>query len=308
MNGYRRDPLIPALLLAIALVCVIAFFLSFKRDRGVVVEAPREPGTASITFLDVGQGDATLIRSPEGKLALVDAGPSKKVVELLRARGVESLDLVVVSHHHSDHYGGMLEVVRAFHPRLFLDVDSPHLTPNYLALLRTVQELKIPMIHTGPRTRTIGLGSVRLIVYRQGPLDKKEENNNSVGIRVEYGSFSALLTGDSEVRERRWWMDQMPELCERVQLLKLAHHGSRNGTDARWLALTNPSHCIASLGINNEFGHPHAETLALLKARSIPLSRTDQDGSILIETDGQTWNLQTEHAKRASLDTSRGQK
>src|SRR5262245_30463312 len=80
---------------------------------------PRRGGIARVDVLDVGQGDAILIRSPEGKTALVDAGPSAHVVELLKARGVKSIDLVVVSHHHANHYGGMAAVIREFNPRVF---------------------------------------------------------------------------------------------------------------------------------------------------------------------------------------------
>src|SRR4051794_14051710 len=78
------------------------------------------PAVAEVSFLDVGQGDGILIRSPEGKTALIDAGPSKDVVPLLRSRGVTGLDLVAISHHHTDHYGGMDDVIKAFGPRVFL--------------------------------------------------------------------------------------------------------------------------------------------------------------------------------------------
>jgi hypothetical protein len=90
---------------------------------------PRHASIATLEILDVGQGDSILIRSPEGKTALIDAGPSRHVVELLRDRGIKSLDLVVVSHHHADHYGGMAAVIREFRPRVFLASGSSHTTP-----------------------------------------------------------------------------------------------------------------------------------------------------------------------------------
>src|SRR4029453_3736689 len=96
---------------------------------------PRRAATATVEVLDVGQGDSIFIRSPEGKTALIDAGPSRHVVELLKARGIETLHLVVVSHHHADHYGGMAAVVREFKPRFFLASNSSHTTPRYLRLL-----------------------------------------------------------------------------------------------------------------------------------------------------------------------------
>lgn len=249
-------------------------------------------GVASLEFLDVGQGDAILIRSPEGKTALVDAGPSNRIVDLLQAKGIKTLDLVVISHHHHDHYGGMAEVVRRFHPRYFLDARSPHSTPNYVALLKRIGADGVAVIQAGPRIRRIGLGPVTLTILPQGPLDKQDENNNSVGIRLDFGEFSALLPGDAEGHERHWWMLHYPELCRDVDVLKLAHHGSRNGTNLAWLGLTRPSLAIASLGSGNEFSHPHPETLALLGSLEIPLVRTDESGSIKIRSDGETWWLE----------------
>jgi competence protein ComEC len=282
-----RRPVVAALALVACLVCLAAFW-GFGRHRRPSVKA----GVATLEFLDVGQGDAILIRSPEGKTALVDAGPSNRIVEQLRERGITSLDLVVVSHHHIDHYGGMGEVVREFHPRVFLDADSPHVTVNYLALLKRVKDERITAIRAGPKARKIELGSVTLTVFPQAPTNEKDENNNSIGLRVNFGAFSALLPGDAEGPERRWWIRHAPELCADVDVLKLAHHGSRNGTDSAWLGLTRPKLAVASLAAGNDFGHPHPETVALLRSQEIPLRRTDESGSIAIETDGLTWSLE----------------
>jgi len=285
----RRGPLVPALILALALAFAIAFVVLSTRRRARPTPAS---GLATIEFLDVGQGDSILIRSPEGKTALVDAGPSPRgVAGLVRERGIAALDLVVVSHHHNDHYGGMAEVVRDFRPRVFLDADSPHATARYVALLQRVKDQGITAIRAGPTARVIELGSVRLTVLPQAPVDAKEENNNSIGLRVDYGRFSALLTGDSQGRERRWWTRHVPELCADVRVLKLAHHGSRNGTDSAWLGLTRPALAVASLGRGNDFGHPHPEVVSLLASLEIPLKRTDESGTIAIRTDGRNWSL-----------------
>jgi competence protein ComEC len=285
----KRAP-IAAVCLVGAIVCLAAFWGASRARRPSPIP-PTPASIATIEFLDVGQGDAILIRSPEGKVALVDAGPSNRIVGQLRDRGIRSIDLVVVSHHHQDHYGGMAAVIRAFHPRVFLDADSPHVTPNYLALLRAVKDAKITAIRAGPVLRKIELGSVTLTSFPQAPRDEHNENNNSVGIRVDYGEFSALLTGDAEGKERRWWSKNVPELCEGVDVLKLAHHGSQNGTDARWLSLTHPELAVASMAAANEFGHPHPETVALLGSLGIPFRRTDQDGPIVVRTDGRTFSV-----------------
>jgi beta-lactamase superfamily II metal-dependent hydrolase len=247
--------------------------------------------TATIDFLDVGQGDSILIRSPEGKTALVDAGPSKGVVPLLKNLGVKSIDLVVVSHHHSDHYGGMDDVIKTFHPRLFLATDSSHTTPHYLKLLRLVRDSGIRAIYPAKSPRKIELGSVVLTILPQPPENVEDENDNSIGIRVQHGSFSVLLTGDSQATERAFWERNVPDLIRNCTVLKLAHHGSKNGTDARWLGMVKPRLAVASLGAGNEYGHPSPQTLALLSRTRTPVLRTDQDGTIEIRSDGKNWEV-----------------
>ena len=250
-----------------------------------------KPGNLVIDFLDVGQGDSILIRSPEGKTALIDAGPSHEVVPLLGRLGVTSIDLVAVSHHHADHFGGMEAVIREFRPRIFLATNSSHTTPHYLRLLTLVSDSGMQAISPTDMPRKIELGSVLLTVLPQPPEDRGDENDNSIGVQVQHGAFSALLTGDSEARERAFWEQHVPELVRGCTLLKLAHHGSRNGTDARWLGLVRPQLAVASLGHGNEFGHPHPETLALLARHQIPLLRTDLDGTIEVVSDGKRWEV-----------------
>jgi competence protein ComEC len=254
---------------------------------------PAHPsGVVRVEFLDVGQGDAILIRTPEGKTALVDAGPSHDVVALLRSRGVTAIDLAVVSHHHADHYGGMVAVFEQFRPRAFLASTSSHTSEAYLRLLRLVRAQGARAIFPDAETaRRIELGSAVLTVFPQAPEDRAEENNNSVGLRLQFGGFSVLLPGDAEAHERQYWERRDPDLCADATVLKLAHHGSRNGTDARWLELVRPRLSVASMGKGNEFHHPHPETIALLSRMRIPLLRTDRDGTIVVESDGRRWRV-----------------
>jgi beta-lactamase superfamily II metal-dependent hydrolase len=245
-----------------------------------------------IDILDVGQGDSILIRSPEGKTALIDAGPTRNAaLAALKRKGIKSLDLIAISHHHSDHYGGMDAVVKALKPHYFLASRSGHTTTLYLKLLKTIEAQGLTVIEPTSRTRKIELGSVELTLFPQPPEDRRDENNNSIGLKLTYGSFSVLLTGDSESTERSWWLQNDPELPSNCTILKLPHHGSRNGTDSRWLQAVRPQLAVASLGKDNEYGHPHSQTIELLRRRGIPLLRTDQVGSIAITSDGTEWQV-----------------
>jgi beta-lactamase superfamily II metal-dependent hydrolase len=250
----------------------------------------REPVT--IDALDVGQGDSILIRSPEGKTALIDAGPTRyTALRALKRKGITALDMVAISHHHSDHYGGMEEVVKAMKPRYFVASRSGHSTSLYLKLLKTVESQGMTVVQPSTKPRKIELGSVELTLFPQPPEDHKEENNNSIGLRLSYGSFSSLFTGDSQETERAWWLRNDPSLVRNCTILKVAHHGSRNGTDARWLQVVRPELAVASLGDHNDYGHPHSETVNLLKRTRIPLLRTDQLGTITITSDGRDWHV-----------------
>jgi competence protein ComEC len=283
----------------VGLAAMLAVASMLLARPAVSSPSPKDPDL-TVEVLDVGQGDSILIRSPEGKTALLDAGPSHGLAAALKKRGVTSIDLLVVSHHHADHYGGMAEVVKEFRPRVFLATNSSHTTSTYLKLLETVRDSGVRAIQPGEAPRKIGLGSLVLTVFPQPPEDRQDENDNSIGIRLDYGDFSALLTGDSQDRARAYWEKECPSLLKDVTILKLAHHGSRNGTDARWLDLSRPELAVASLGAGNDYGHPHAETLALLERRKVPLLRTDLDGTIAIVSDGKTWDVTTSKRGRSA--------
>ncbi len=171
---------------------------------------------------------------------MIDAGPTRyAALKALKSAGISSLDMVALSHHHSDHYGGMEEVVKAMKPKYFVASRSGHATSMYLKLLKTVEAQHITMVQPSAKPRKIELGSVELTLFPQPPEDRKEENNNSIGLRMTYGSFAVLFTGDSEETERQWWLRNDPSLVRNCTILKLAHHGSRNGTDTR-LAANRP--------------------------------------------------------------------
>ena len=112
-----------------------------------------------------------------------------------------------------------------------------------------------------------------------------------MGIRLQHGKFSVLLSGDAERTERAWWERKVPSLCSGCTILKLAHHGSDDGTDARWLGLVRSELAVASVGQGNKYGHPGSRTLDLLARSGIPLLRTDRDGTVVVESDGRGWRV-----------------
>jgi beta-lactamase superfamily II metal-dependent hydrolase len=236
-----------------------------------------------LRFLDVGQADAVVIRQG-GKTALVDAGSGGAIVGHLRALRIDTLDLVVASHNHADHIGGMTAVLSGTVVRFYLDNGVPHTTATYQRTIQAVAASGAQYLR--PTARTITLGSARLRVLPPPPGLAGDQNNSSVGILVEYGEFRALLTGDSELLELDHWLANAS--VPRVHVVKVAHHGSWNGTSAAWARATRPQVAVISVGAGNSYGHPSPAALREWESVGARVYRTDLEGTVLIlaNTDG----------------------
>jgi len=245
---------------------------------GVTAPAPAPVGeSVRVTFLDVGQGDAVLIRSPEGQTALVDAGWSSLVTNL-RALHVDELDLLVATHPHADHIGGMVNVINSIPVRFYMDNGQTHTTATYQGLASTLQQ-RTDITYLIAEPRSVSLGSVELEVLPLLPIASTDFNNRSIGLVVRYGDFSAFLSGDSEVEELSFWTEQ--DVVPNVTVLKASHHGSYNGFTAEFLEDAEPEIVAISVG-SNTYGHPHAEALEAYTSAAETVLRTDLEGQITI--------------------------
>lgn len=234
-------------------------------------------GSLTLRQLDVGQGDAALITTPEGRRILIDAGPDRETVaNILTQARVDTLDLVIASHAHADHIGGMSEVFLAVVVRAYLDNGIPYTTATYARTLTSVEN-EAGVQYLRPIARTITVGSVTIRVLPP-PLSDNSQNNNSVGILVEYGRFRALYTGDSEQAELSQWLRDGQ--ISRVTMVKAAHHGSSNGVTSDWVRQTAPELVLISVGANNRYGHPSPKVEQLWSGASARVYRTDQMGEI----------------------------
>jgi beta-lactamase superfamily II metal-dependent hydrolase len=230
-----------------------------------------------ITFLDVGQGDAVLLRAPEGKVALIDAGPGADLVARLRSLDVDTIALLVASHAHLDHIGGMEQVIEGMPVRAFMDNGRAHDTQTYLRLMATLRR-RTDIAYLAATPRTIALGSTQIAVLPL-PDGGTDQNDGSVALLIRYGAFVALLTGDSEAAELTWLADRgvIPD----VALLKAPHHGAANGFTHAFLAVAQPEIVVIPVG-DNGYGHPHREALAAYAAVAREVYRTDLHGDVTI--------------------------
>ncbi|MFC5848904.1 ComEC/Rec2 family competence protein [Deinococcus petrolearius] len=236
-------------------------------------------GQVTVRFLDVGQGDAVLVRSPEGKTLLVDGGGSTtRMKELLSEYGVDKVDLMVATHADSDHITGLVTAAQEASPTLFINNGLAGTTRTWERLVAALRAEGTTFQKAS--NQVVNLGSVKVRVISPPPDMGDDQNANSVGLRIDFGRFGALMTGDSETPETRAWLaEDRPELRGPVQVYKSIHHGAANGDNQAWLGAVKPETVTISVGPNN-YGHPTREALDLYARNGVEVYRTDRQGTV----------------------------
>lgn len=259
-----------------------------------------------IAVFDVGQGDAIGIRSPAGRWILVDAGPGAPgggaasateaaAVRALRERGVSRLEALLLSHPDLDHIGGVVPLIDSFDPVLVGGPGHVRGTEAYRTALEAAERarggeaIRWLALERGERLELDGV-HLEVLHPARRPDAADEPNASSLVLLLRFGAFTALLTGDapSDVEE------EVAGLAGDVDLLKVAHHGSRTSSSLRFLETVTPEVAVVSVGRRNRYGHPHPEVAARLESAA-RLHRTDRDGTIrvTVERDG-GWRIRTE--------------
>lgn len=253
-------------------------------------------------FLDVGQGDASLLLCG-GHAMLIDGGTadqSQKIYSILKQQSITHLDYIVCTHPHNDHAGGLSGALAFASCGEALAPVSGYDNAAFRTFQRVLQQKNIPL-RVPSAGEKLPLGSAEITVL--GPTDVEDAmdaNNESLVLRVDYGETSFLFTGDAEQEEQQLLLwNEEKELHTTV--LKAAHHGAANGASRAFLTAVNPEITVISCGAGNSYGHPHEETLELLKAAGSSLYRTDLQGSILCVSDGKKVSVTTERNSSADV-------
>lgn len=262
------------------------------------------PVLLRVTFLDVGQGDSTVIEGPTGRVMVVDGGGkpgtdeqggsdpgSRVVVPYLRSRGISSVDLIVPTHPDDDHVQGLIAVASRMNTKGALICGFPGASAPYARLLGTLKNRHIP-IYIARRGQTLDLGGGATVevlhpASRATGGSHSQTNNNSVVLRVVYGKARFLLTGDAEQEAEADMVQAVPDRLA-ADVYKAGHHGSRWSSTPEFLARVRPRVAIISCGKSNTYGHPHKETLARFATRGVRVFRTDECGAVVVTTDGET--------------------
>jgi len=251
-----------------------------------------ELGTVEYHFIDVGQGDATLIRTPDGDI-LIDAGENSAEEDLknyLDLCGVDVLYYAIFTHPDSDHIGGADMILAEYE---VLNVIKPELektTQVYKRMMDAITAEACTVYNAIPG-ETYSLGEFDMFVFGPDPNNKNlDSNNSSIVIKATWGSTTAMLTGDAEEPAEESILKTYSAADLGSMLLKMGHHGSKTSSTDAWLAAVSPEIAVISCGLNNKYGHPHAEALARIEPYvGDRIYRTDLLGTIVFITDGESF-------------------
>jgi competence protein ComEC len=257
------------------------------------VGGPDPPGRLTIRFLDVGQGDATLIQHPDGTAVLFDGGPPEAgVARLLRKAGVERLAVVVATHASRDHHGGLAEVLRRFPVGILLDGGDGTADPAFRAVLREAAGRGVRRVAaTAPLSLGLAGGRLRLRLLSPPPRPPgpapEDPNPRAVVALVSASAFDLLLSADAESEVL------LPLELPDVDAMKVPHHGSSDPGLPELLERIDPEVAAIEVGLNT-YGHPAPSTLAELDRAGVRTYRTDRDGTVTLTVDAAEMRVGTE--------------
>ena len=242
-----------------------------------------------VHFIDVGQGDAIFVDTPDYDF-LIDAGDRNSgVLEYLIAKGVEELDFVIGTHPHTDHIGGLIEVLQSIRVKEVIDPGIVHTTKTFEDYLTIIEEkdIKFTEGRVG-EVRDLGNGIKFKIIHPENP-SSTHLNNASIVVKLTVGEVSFLFTGDAEREAEQEILGRNYDL--RSTVLKVGHHGSSTSTTDDFLNAINPEVAVIQVGEGNRYGHPSDDILKKLHNRNINIYRTDIHGTIIVSTNGRTYDV-----------------
>lgn len=242
-------------------------------------------------FIDVGQGDSTLIELPNGEVTLIDGGSRStrdQLVKYLKDQNIEKIHYLIGTHPHEDHIGGLPEIIRNFEIGKIYLPNKTNNTAIFEELLNEIKKNNITLVVGKTGVDIINSGELKYYII--SPFKEYEDiNNNSIVTKLIYNNFSAIITGDAEKKAEIDILEGAYDL--KANILKVGHHGSSTSNTQDFLDKIQPDFSVISLGKNNEYGHPHKEVVQGLEAMNTKILRTDEMGTIVFQTDGQEIKL-----------------
>jgi competence protein ComEC len=283
------------LFLVMLVVTALLIVTGCSKENGKVAQGTNTPLVVKV--LDIGQGDAILIRAA-GQTVLVDTGDvatKDKLVTYIKNEGITTIDKVIITHPHADHLGGMSAVLEHFKVGQIYDSGQTGTTALYRQYLSTVKKKNIPftVLTAGSEIAIANDIKFKILAPEKPFITESELNNNSVVAKLIYHKFSMLLPGDAEKEsEDRMLKTYGSELKSNV--LKAGHHGSNTSSSMAFLKAVSPEASIISVGANNDYHHPHPSTMKKYAEAKLKVYRTDLDGTVTITSDGESYSIAKE--------------
>jgi len=245
-----------------------------------------------VHFIDVGQGDSIFIDTTEQNILIDGGNRGDIVVNYLQDLDVDKLDLVIGTHPHSDHIGGLINIMEAIVVEEIIDPGVTNTTIAFEDYLDIIDEKDITFTEgRAGMERDLGGGAEMTIIHPVTP-SSADLNNASIVARVTYGDISFMFTGDAEHGAEAEMLDR--DYTLESTILKVGHHGSNTSTTDEFLSAVNPEIAIIMCGEGNIYGHPNDETLVKLSEANVNIYRTDLQGTIIVTTDGTTYEVNTD--------------
>ncbi len=254
--------------------------------------------TASVHFIDVGQGDSALFVN-NGHYVLIDSGESEysdKVEEYCRSLGVEKFDCIMVSHPHSDHAGGMADIIRDIGcgDIIIPEIDAQYITSSFYEDFIDAASQSGADIYYAYKGDKYIYGDMNFEILSSSQTGK-DLNNDSIVTLFTYSDVSVLMTGDAEKKIEKQIINDYPLLS--CDVLKVAHHGSSTSSCSDFIKTVSPKDAVISVGENNKYSHPSVMTLKAFEENKITVYRTDYDGNVILKTNGSQYKIETEKGK-----------
>lgn len=258
--------------------------------------AHKPPAELEVHFIDVGQGNATLIRTPDGKNMLIDAGSNEEeavLIDYLKHQGIQQLDIVIATHPDEDHIGGMDAVIKKYEIGTFYLPDKTHTTASFGAMTAMLQKHHVLTKEAIAKDEIALSDTVQLLILN--PQKKAYPNNNaySIACKLTYGETSFLFTGDIEAINEYAMISTFGDAL-RSQVLQLSHHGSSSANSPDFIRAVAPIAAVVSCGYQNDYKHPNTSVLDTLQNLNVPLYRTDFQGNLVFFSDGQNISVNQE--------------
>lgn len=300
------------ILLSFAIMLLVANIAVW---HAVYVENRRKYLT--VAFMDVGQGDAIFIETPNGNQVVIDGGPSSKILNELGALMPwydKTIDMLVITNPDKDHIAGFVDVLRRFRISYLLESGTKNKSLVHQTVQELVAEKNIEKIIAGRGMKFfLDEDAILTVLFPDKDVSKEKPNDGSIVMRLKYGDTEIMLTGDAPISVEKHLISLSKfglgeskfgesktqpagpvgsELESELEsdILKVGHHGSKTSTSAEFLTAVDPKYAVISSGKENKYGHPSEETLATLKKRDLKILRTDELGTIVMKSDGkQFW-------------------